>query len=221
MSGVAALLHADPAFASGAASFSGGLETLVADGLVRDADGLAAAMADAVRLRWNPLDRVLLVRSHGAADDDARLAVDREAELSILGAAARAASRRAGLALLGTWARLGDADATRYRGVARATAHAGHLPVAQGLVFRAQRVPLADAEALACWALLSGYASGAVRLGLIGHRAAQRALLDARTLADALLAVPVAPDAIPHAFTPVHDIAVERHALADLTLFAS
>jgi urease accessory protein len=217
------LLHADPAFAAGAGSFSSGLETLVADGFVTDAATLTAFLVDAVRLRWNRFDRVLLVRSHGigAADDDGRREVDREAELSTVGAAARAASRRAGIALLGTWARLGLLDAARYRDLARRTPGAGHLAVAQGLVHRAHELTLAESEALACWALLSSSASGAIRLGVVGHRAAQNALLDARRAVEPLLAEPVHPDAVPEAFTPVTDIAVERHALSDLKLFVS
>ncbi|GAA2225517.1 hypothetical protein N1031_04510 [Herbiconiux moechotypicola] len=225
-SSLGALLQADPAFASGATSFSSGLETLVADGFVTDADTLTRFLTDSVALRWNTFDRVVLVRSHALGldtprSDDARLALDRETEITTPGERARSASRRAGIGLLGTWARLGSLAAARYRDLARSTTGCGHLAVAQGLVHAEQGVSLADSEAVACWALLSGQASSAVRLGVVGHRAAQTALLEARRLVEPLLAHPVAADAVPHAFTPVTDIALERHSLAELKLFAS
>lgn len=220
-SGLGALLQADPAFASGSSSFSSGLETLVADGFVHDTGSLTAFMVDAVRRRWNTFDRVFLVRSHGADDQNARLALDLEYEIGTLGAAARSASRRAGIALLGTWARLGLVEAARHRDAARATVGAGHLAVAQGLVHSAHGLPLAESEALSCWALLSSSASGAIRLGVVGHRAAQTALIEARAAVEPLLAEPVLPGAETHAFTPVTDIAVERHGLSPLKLFAS
>jgi urease accessory protein len=214
----ALLLHSDPAFGSGATSFSSGLETLAADGLVDGRDGLVAVMLDAVRLRWNTFDRVFLARSHAAAAD-ARTALDREVEVSMLGAAARTASRRSGIALLGTWQRLGHQAAADYRRTALVTPGAGHLAVAQGLVWA--ELDLADAEALACWALLTTLASSAVRLSVVGHRGAQEALVEVERRIAPLLAVPADLDAVPHAFTPVQDVAVERHRLAEMTLFAS
>lgn len=222
MSGrTALLLHADPAFGAGATSFSSGLETLAADGLVAGREALVDVMVDAVRLRWQGFDRVFLARSHAlpSAGIEARLELDREVELSVLGEAARAASRRAGTALLGTWQRLGHDEAASYRRRVLGEDGTGHLSVAQGLVWA--ELPLADAEALSCWALLTAYASSAVRLAVVGHRGAQEALVEAEERVAALLAEPVDVEVLPHAFTPVHDVAVERHARADVKLFAS
>ncbi len=219
------LLNADPAFGSGASSFSSGLETLVGDGLVGDPDGLVALMTDAVRLRWNTFDRVFLSRSYAlgcrSESDADRLALDRELEVSMPGHSARGSSRRAGAALLGTWARLGSPSVIRYRHRVKGTAFAGHLAVAQGLVWSERGLTLDDAEALACWAVLSAYASGAVRLGVVGHRSAQFALITAERELAPLLEQPVPDDAVPHSFTPIHDIALERHRLAELKLFVS
>jgi urease accessory protein len=218
---LAALLHADPAFASGASSFSSGLETLVSDGHVRTESDLVAVMVDAASQRWNSFDRVFLVRSFAASSDLGRIAVDEDVERSTLGSDARRASRRAGGALLGTWARLGRTEVTHYRELVHGGAALGHLSVAQGIVFASNGLDLASAENLACWSVLSGFASGAVRLGVVGHRSAQTALIDAQKALAPLLALPVDPLATPMVWTPVIDIAVERHAYADMRLFAS
>ncbi len=215
------LLHADPAFASGSSSFSSGLETLVADGWVATGEQLTALMVDTIRSRWNTFDRVFLVRAWATREVADLAGIDREVEVSLLGAAARLASRRAGMALLGTWERLGQREASAYRAQLGNGSPGGHLCVAQGLVYSANGLDLAEAESLASWAVLSAYASGAVRLGAIGHRAAQVALVQAQDLVTIVLETPVDPSATPMAWTPVSDIAVERHSLSDLRLFAS
>jgi urease accessory protein len=218
---LALLLHGDPAFASGAASFSSGLETMVADGWVTSKDELVAMMVGAIRCRWNTFDRVFLGRASRAGDQDELAEVDRELEVSMLGASARSASRRAGVALLGAWTRLGREEVARYRERVLAVGEGGHLSVAQGFVYSANGLDLRAAESLSCWAVLAGYASGAVRLGVVGHRSAQLALLEASGVIGELLASPVDPAATPCAWTPLLDIAIERHANAELRLFAS
>ena len=187
---IAALMHADPAFAAGGGSFSSGLERLAADGWAASQDELVERMVEAVSARWNPHDRVYLVRALTLPGPE-RVTLDLDVEASTPGQEARSASRRAGSALLATWARLGLAEA------------------------------VGDAESLSCWAVLGGYASSAVRLGVIGHRGAQEALLTAHARLSPLLERPVADDAEPWTFTPLHDIAIERHALSDMKLFAS
>ena len=217
---IAALMHADPAFAAGGGSFSSGLERLAADGWAASQDELVERMVEAVSARWNPHDRVYLVRALTLPGPE-RVTLDLDVEASTPGQEARSASRRAGSALLATWARLGLAEAVAYRDVVRATPGCGHLPIAQAVVFGARGLSVRDAESLSCWAVLGGYASSAVRLGVIGHRGAQEALLTAHARLSPLLERPVADDDEPWTFTPLHDIAIERHALSDMKLFAS
>lgn len=218
--GMSALLHADPAFAAGAGSFSSGLERLAGDGWVTTPAQLTASMLEVIRYRWSPFDRPFLVRGFGAGESELTL-LDLDIEASMPGAEARAASRRAGTALLGMWARLGLASAGNYREVVRSGDALGHLPVAQGIIFAARGLSCDEAQALSCWAVLSSFAASAVRLGLVGHQSAQEALLTAVEDSRQLLSEPVATDAIPWTCTPVQDIAVERHALSNLKLFAS
>lgn len=217
---MAALMHADPAFAAGGGSFSSGLERLAADGWVATSDDLLARMVEAVTARWDPFDRVYLVRAFGMPPQE-RLALDLDLEASTLGHEARSASRRAGTALLATWARLGLTVAAEYREAVRSHPGAGHLAVAQAVVFDARGLSIRDAESLSCWAVLSGFASSAVRLGVIGHVGAQTALLEAHVAVAGMLEKTVSAGAEPWTFTPLHDIAIERHSLSDMKLFAS
>jgi urease accessory protein len=211
---------ADSAFPSGAVSFSSGLEALAADGLVGEAE-YAEFLLDTLRHRWDPFDRVYLTRSLSAADDAQRCKVDCDLDASTFIAEARRASRRAGMALLGTWARLGMPAAQDYRALVHAGRGRGHLAVAQGLVYSASGLGRAASEAASCWSLLTGLTGAAIRLGVVGSLSAQAALVHIRPHVAALLAEPMSADRDPHAWTPLQDIAFARHAHAELRLFAS
>jgi urease accessory protein len=217
---LAVIQQADTAFPSGGVSFSSGVETLVHDDLLTG-DSFASFLVDAISHRWNTFDRVFLCRAYLAVDDEGVRALDLEYEASVFGETARTASRRAGTALLGTWSRLDNDRAARYRRRIRSGEALGHLAVAQGLVFRATGLDLAAAEVASCWTGVSALASAAVRLGVIGHVAAQRILLDIRPCLADLLASPADVDALPSSWSPVQDIAQARHATAGLRLFAS
>ena len=90
----------------------------------------------------------------------------------------------------------------------------------QGLVWRGVGLSVVSAEALAAWGLVWSLVSAAIRLDVIGHVAAQALLTRLRPRIAALLAAPP-PVAPLHAFTPLADIAVARHARRDVRLFAN
>lgn len=214
------LQHGDSAFPSGAFAFSWGLEGLAADGLVTGPDDVTAMLEDQLRHRWATADRIALRRAYAARSLDEVAAVDEEVELTTLAAPLREGSRRAGQALLGVHARLGTPSAAEYR--ARLDpARAGHLAAVQGLVWSRLGLPLPAAEALSAWGLVSAVTSAAVRLGLLGHLQAQSRQATLRPLVALLLADEPAPDAAMHAFTPLADIALARHAGRDVRLFAT
>ncbi len=212
------LQHGDSAFPSGGFAFSWGLEGLAAAGLVTGPETLAALMTDLLRHRWQGFDRVAVRAAWSARDAAAEAAIDAEVDRATWSAPARAGSIRAGRALLSVHARLGGAAAARFREAAEGSGR-GHLPVAQGVVWREAGLGLAAAEALSAWALVQGAAAAAVRLGLVGHLAAQAAVGAARAEAADLLARP-APARL-CAFTPVVEIALTRHARSDARLFAT
>jgi urease accessory protein len=216
-----ALQFGDSAFPAGGFAFSWGLEGLAADGLVSDAADVSEIIEQHLTHRWNGTDRKLLRRAHAAVDVAAAVAVDRLAEAATLAAPSRIGSRRAGRALLGVAARLGLALATPYRDACNADAALGHLAVVQGVVFRAAGLPLALAELLGGWAVISSLSSAAVRLGLLGHVEALAMAAPLRAMLATLLAAPPAGGEAPCSFTPLVDIAISRNTRRDARMFAT
>jgi urease accessory protein len=218
---LAALQHGDSAFPAGGFAFSWGVEGLIADGLLATPDDLARVVREVLLRRWASFDRPVLRRAFDAAPDEERVAdVDRDVETATIVAGLREGSRRAGRALLGAHVRLATPGAVAYRARVDADSAPGHQSVVQGLVWRGVGLPLAAAEAMAAWAVVSSMVSAGVRLGALGHAAAQTLLTRLRPEIAALLAAPPPPAPL-HAFTPLADIAVARHARRDLRLFAT
>jgi urease accessory protein len=212
---VAAVRFADSGFPAGGFAFSSGLEGAHRDRLVRDAGDVAAFAAEQLEARWHRCDRVVLRRAWTDGDPiTADLLAEAVATMSVL----RAASRRAGAAMLATFAALVDSGVDEYRVRVLDGTAPGHLPVAQALCFRAAGVALQTAEAVAAWQILSGITGAAVRLDIIGHLGAQRALA---TLTPFLLDVlGRQPATTPASFTAYADIAAQRRA-DGVRLFAS
>jgi urease accessory protein len=218
---LAMLQHGDPAFPAGGFAFSWGLEGLIADGVVSGPGDVATFAEDLLLRRWASFDRVALRRAFAAAPVPGDVAaVDREVETSTWVAAQREGSRRAGRALLGVHVRLATPGAAGYRALVDAEGAHAHLAVVQGLVWRGAGLPLEAAETLSAWSVVSALASAAVRLGALGHAGAQAMLTALRPRIAALLTSPP-PDGRLHAFTPLADIAVARHARRALRLFAT
>ncbi|SMH26827.1 urease accessory protein UreF [Mesorhizobium australicum] len=201
---------ADSAFPSGAFTFSWGIEGLAGDGLLNSPADLAKIVEEQITLRWAGMDRPLLARAHAAPDPEAVLTVDREAEAATASAPLRAGSRRAGRRLLGVFAGRGYPDADSYRDLIRDVEEAGHLPVVQGLVFRAAGLEFEAALVVSGWTTASGLVSAALRLGIVGHRDAQDILDGLRPVIAEAIAAPIDPAMLPWSFTPVVDIALAR-----------
>jgi urease accessory protein len=216
-----ALQQGDSAFPSGGFAFSWGLEGLCDEGMVATAADLGAFLDDMLANRWAGFDRIALRRAFLTAAPEAAAETDAAVEAALWSAPLREGSRRAGRALLGAQARLGNAAAATYRDLAGRDAALGHLPVAQGVSWRGAGLPLAAAEALGAWSALQAAATAALRLGAVGHAEAQAAMTAARPRAAAILAATPPPDAPLLAFTPVADIALTRHARRDARLFAT
>jgi len=215
-----ALQMGDSAFPSGGFAFSWGLETLKADGLVTDANGVAAFVRTQLARRWATADRPMVRRAAEARGDLATLAaLDREVEALTLAAELREGSKRAGRALLRSHAALGMPGAADYRAAAGRGEALAHLPVVQGMVWSGAGLRPGEAEALSAWAVAAGIGQAAVRLALLGPFEAQAMAAHLReTIAD-LLERPCPRR--PHAFTPAAEIAAMRHETGDARLFAN
>lgn len=215
---VAALQVGDSQFPSGAFAFSWGLETLTREGRCGRRQ-LAALMAAELEGRWASFDRVFIRRAMQADGDSALFEIDAEIEAMAWSQALREGSRRAGAGLLTAHDRLGTPGATALRVAVMRGDTPGHLPLAQGVIFRGLGLAPALGLAVAGYGAMAGLASAAVRLGLAGALETQQALT---TLAPRLAALAEAePPAEAGAFSPLLEIAMLRHGEAAAPLFSN
>lgn len=215
-----ALQMGDSAFPSGGFGFSWGLETLKADGLVRDGPGVVDFARTQLRRRWATADRPVLRRAAAAAGDLETLAtLDRAVEAMTLAAELRSGSRRAGRALLRSHATLGTPGAADYQAAVRDGRAPGHLPIAQGVVWTGAGLCAEEVEAVSAFLLVAGIGQAAVRLALMGPAESQAMIAALRPDMAELLASALPEQ--PHSFAPLAEIAAMRHETGDARLFAN
>lgn len=214
------LQHGDTFFPSGGFASSWGLETLHAETQVHDGATLSSFVDGQLRCRWALCDRPALRNTYGAGENlEAVAQTDAEVEALSLARDLREASRRAGRALLRVHTQLGTANAEAYLERIRVGQAYGHVPIVQGLVWRHLPLEVSTAETLAGHLLCMAFVSAAVRLGCVSHIEAQQVLRGAHaTLAEVLQ---LSPPKNLSSFTPTADIAMMRHEVQALRLFAS
>lgn len=214
------LQHGDSFFPSGGFASSWGLETLSAERQVHDVATLASFVEGQLRCRWAVCDRVALRRVYQAGENlETVREIDEEVEVMSLARDLREASRRAGRALLRVHSQLGMAHATAYLERIRGGQAYGHVPIAQGVVWRNLTRDVVAAETLAGHLLCVAFVSAAVRLGCVSHIDAQQVLHQAHATLAELLQLP--PPSDMSSFTPAADIAMMRHEVQEVRLFAS
>ena len=216
------LQHGDSFFPSGLTSFSCGLEQLFEEKRITDADSLRHFIEAELRFRWASFDRVFLSASHRAAGDTAVLAsIDRLCHVSIAARELREGSTRAGQALLAVHARLGTAGAQLYRAMISRDEANGHLPVVQALLWSALGFSETEATEVSAYSLVASLAAAAIRLGLIGHVDAQKAIAGMAAVVEEIVNRPAPELGDAAAFTPATEIAAMRHEVAEHRLFAN
>jgi len=216
-----ALQFGDGQFPGGGFAFSWGLESLAADGLLTRAE-FARFLSGQLRQRWATCDRVIIAHAHaGSGDLPGLLTLDELTEALLTVEPLRTGSRRAGAALLGTHLRLGTPGASALKDAIDRGEAAGHLAVVQGVTLAGVGLDTVAALAVSAYGMAQSFCTAAIRLGLISHLDAQRALSGLRTSLARLLAEPVpALDDI-HSFTPLAEIAAMRHTDQTQRLFSN
>lgn len=185
----------DSAFPSGAYTLSNGLETLIGDGAISDADELASFVRVYLLAKFARSDLIALLAAHDAADERADaateaaadadrveriVAIDRRLTAAKIAADDRIGSARVGRRLTTEVARLAPcAPLLGFLEAIEGGRTAGNAAVAFGLAGRALGVEARPTALAASSALVIGFGAAAVRLGLIGHGAAQRLVAEA------------------------------------------
>lgn len=221
---LAALQLGDGRFPSGAFTHSFGLETLVADGVVRSPDELAQALDVLLRERLARADLPALLAAHAAGGDLAAVsAIDRELRAVKLALEDRQGSERMGRRLAIEVQRLVvDPALEGFLAAVREGRTPGNHAVALGLAGRALKLDGRETALVASYTAAAALVSAAQRLLRLGHGPAQALLLGARpAMAEAVrIAEGVAPGELcPCA--PGFDVASARHERAAARLFAS
>ena len=177
---------ADSGFPSGAYTLSNGLETLVAEGAIGNADDLAIFVRVQLLAKFARSDLIALLAAHdtggeppdatACADQVERIvAIDRRLTAAKIAADDRLGSARVGRRLATEASRLVQSSAiSGFLDAIEDRRTAGNAAVAFGLAGRVFGVERRQTALGASSALVIGLAAAAVRLGLIGHGSAQQ-----------------------------------------------
>ena len=216
-----ALQFGDGQFPGGGFAFSWGLESLIADGHLTRSD-FSSFLDGQLQYRWACCDRVIIAHAHSAAVDlQGLLALDDLVDALLTVEPLRTGSRRAGAALLGTHLRLGTPGARVLKDAVDRGEASGHLALVQGVTLAGVGLDRLTALTVSAYVMAQSFCTAAIRLGLIGHLDAQRAISGIRPRLSEVLAEPLPALEDIHSFTPVTDIAAMRHTDQPQRLFSN
>jgi urease accessory protein len=219
---LALLQLVDTSFPSGAYTLSHGLESLVLDGVVRDADTLVEAIGTQLVSRLARAD--LPATAASVAGGAGHLgAMDRALVATKLAAEERAGSRRVGRRIVDEVARLVDDERLAgYGAEVRDGSTPGCSAVAFGVAAGAMGIAMRDAVTGAASSFVMGQAAAAVRLALVGHREAQLVIRRCAPVIEHAVDIALLSDPLdPRPSAPAIDIAIARHETAPVRMFAS
>jgi urease accessory protein len=216
------LQHGDSFFPSGAVSFSWGLEMLKDDEIITSISGVNDFIENQLLERWGPFERVVLAHSFDCENKfEEIISIDNIVECMTFARELREGSKRLGSALLTTHSKLNNPLAHQYQALIFDGCAYGHLPIAQGLVWKSIGLTRNSVLSLSAYNFCSSVLGAALRLGLVGHIDCQNSLTKFRKLIIKILAWPIPGIESIHAFTPYADIASMRHENAEARLFAN
>lgn len=216
---------ADSFFPSGGYTLSHGLESY-AEAKLLDVASLTAIAGDLIRFSVGQSDAVALAITHRAAREaDLDLIAEADCRLTAVKLARepRQASMRLGRQLLAL-ARdvFGDEVAGSYLARVRAENLPGNQAVAMGLMKAALEIPAWEAVAGELYTFATGCAGAALRMSLIDHRQAQRAVRDLAPVIEV-----TTNEAIGRSVSeiggsaPLAELMAMRHETAEIRLFVT
>jgi urease accessory protein len=215
------LQDGDSYFPSGSVSFSWGVETLCADGIIRSEKDVEQFVRGQVAQRWLQFDRPIVLAAAQSCAMAGVVAIDQVVEIRTLAAELRSGSRRCGNGLLAVHARLNTDGAREYQAKVQNGEGMGHLAVMQGFLWSKKGIPPREAMLMSAHCLCMGLLGASVRLGVIGHVGAQRILkVMHHDIVEMSEIPPVELEQI-HSFVPQTEIASMRHETAQARSFAN
>lgn len=220
--GMALLQFGDSFFPSGSVSFSWGLEGLVENSVVIDAETVHSFVVGQLHARWAQFDRAVVVLAHRSMVNlEAVAAIDDQVEIQTPCAELRSGSRRMGEAMLAVFARLGIGDVPTYRNlIKRGLAH-GHIAPMQGLLWGRAGLSERDAIALSAHTFSTALLGAGLRLGCLTHIDAQRIMLETRREASRLAELPLPAVNELSTYGVEAEIAVMQHVNSSTRMFAN
>lgn len=187
------LLHlSDPTLPIGAYSHSGGLETYVQQGLIKDAGDAAAFIRNMLEHNLPYNDALFAVLAYRAVEaDDVGLLVQLDQECTALKAPQelRMASQKLGMRLLKLLSPLVIHPAGKaYMEQIRSGAAAGHYCLAFGMYAYLSGIPLSEAMTAFYYNAATGMVTNSVKLVPLGQQQGQQILFELLPLLPALVA---------------------------------
>jgi urease accessory protein len=217
-----AIWQSDAAFPTGAFAFSNGLEGVAALKPPLDRAALTPLVQSMLMHRWSSADRVALVHAWRAGSDiEEVVRVDRAYDAATVSEPMRTGSRRHGRALLAVHARLGTAGSIELKSAIAAKRALGHLPIVQGVCWRALGLDERASIEASGYIAVSGFVSAAIRLGGVGAVEGQSVIAAALPVIAAAASDEVTSDQKMISSTPFLDIAAIRQSRADVRLFSN
>ncbi len=227
----ALLQTSDSLFPTGAYAHSGGLETLVELGVVRDAPSLSAFLRGHVvpALERFELPSLRFAQALATSGDlDGLVGLDREYGAAKLPRETREGSAQIGTQRLRALLKILPRDenmggtATRFQALIERGEAAGHAAIVCGVQAACLGVPADAAGAAYFYGSVAGVCSAALKLIRIGQAGCQAALADALTLAEQTVRASRAVAREDAGWCdPVWEIAAARHERAFARLFIS
>ena len=214
--------HGDSLFPSGANTISSGIETLVSEDRITSAAEVQSFVQSQLNNRWKNFERpALLAVFHQAGDLNAVADIDALIDTQTLSAESRNASIRVGKALLDVHIKLNTKSANEYKELIHQSSAYGHCIIVQGLMWHALGLSERSVSSISAYVFCNALVSAALRLGVIGHIAAQQILTDIVSTVKLIEAEPpLGIDKI-CMFTPEQEIAVMRHSDLSCRLFTN
>ena len=171
---------ADSFFPSGMFGLSGGLESFVKAGRIKNANDVLRFVRPQIKYQVIPCDCVVLVQVMRAAkkgDVERAMAADNRCYSMRLVQEVRTASARSGRQLLNTLVHMtGDRFAKKFHAKVEAKTSAGTYPACLGVAASALKIPEASALRMMLYSYCVSVVGSAVRLGIISHVEGQSVL---------------------------------------------